>query len=144
MCICECVCVRHTVRWVKDCQTLRVFEETEYKCESTQALWKRGLPAVLRLSLQVQSVIYKNAEHDLKMSVFGCCEICKQIGFTLIVTKTFLLFCCSEGVFKCPEDQLPLDYAKVRVTPHTAHMWWSKRCLLSTFSNTLSCLVALR
>lgn len=22
-------------------------------------------------------------------------------------------FSCSEGVFKCPEDQLPLDYAKV-------------------------------
>lgn len=27
-----------------------------------------------------------------------------------------MLFCCSEGVFKCPEDQLPLDYAKVRLT----------------------------
>lgn len=28
--------------------------------------------------------------------------------------ETFLLCFCSEGVFKCPEDQLPLDYAKVQ------------------------------
>lgn len=36
------------------------------------------------------------------------------------MTKLFcssLFFCCSEGVFKCPEDQLPLDYAKVHFTP---------------------------
>ncbi len=27
-----------------------------------------------------------------------------------------VLSTCSEGIFKCPEDELPLDYAKVRAT----------------------------
>lgn len=30
------------------------------------------------------------------------------------LTKAFCCVFCSEGVFKCPEDQLPLDYAKVQ------------------------------
>lgn len=32
---------------------------------------------------------------------------------------TLTLLSCSEGIFKCPEDQLPLEYAKVSL----AHGW---------------------
>lgn len=44
------------------------------------------------------------------------------MGSLVALRKTFLAHrfpvqsrfsSCSEGVFKCPEDQLPLDYAKV-------------------------------
>lgn len=70
-----------------------------------------------------------SAECDIKMDVCSfsdaykhfCLQSCSILSGSHY-NKTFLLFFCSEGVFKCPEDQLPLDYAKVRLKPHTAHL----------------------
>lgn len=45
-----------------------------------------------------------------EMFLCVCVCLCDNTDETILLC----FFFCSEGVFKCPEDQLPLDYAKVR------------------------------
>lgn len=66
---------------------------------------KSSLPSQFNFScFYAESALYNNPE----LNQLFVSDLISEVE-----NKSFFSSACSEGVFKCPEDQLPLDYAKV-------------------------------